>query len=63
MNQYLEEIGFDGQKDFNDYGTHTNVLGAKKVTEFFEEYLAPYNGKMPSENIIEAIENKINHAE
>ena len=31
--------------------------------KFFEEYLAPYNGKMPSENIIEAIENKINHAE
>jgi len=31
--------------------------------KFFEEYLAPYNGKMPSENIIEAIENKINNAE
>ena len=31
--------------------------------KFFEEYLAPFNGKMPSENIIEAIENKINHAQ
>lgn len=30
--------------------------------QFFEKYLAPYNGKMPSENIIEAIENKINNA-
>lgn len=39
MNQYRDEMGFDGQTDFNDYGTHTNVLGAKKVTEFFEKYL------------------------
>ena len=30
--------------------------------KFFAQYLAPYNGKMPSENIIEAIENKINNA-
>jgi len=30
--------------------------------QFFETYLAPYNGKMPSENIIEAIENKIKNA-
>ena len=39
MNQYLDEIGFDGQTDFNDYGTHTNVLGAYKVTSWFENYI------------------------
>ena len=39
MNQHLEEIGFDGLVDFKDYGTHTNVNGAVKVTDFFEGYI------------------------
>ncbi len=39
MNQYTDEIGIDYSMDFNDYGTHTNVLGSYKVTKWFEEYL------------------------
>ncbi len=39
MNQYTDEIGLNFEEDFNDYGTHTNILGAEKVTEFFEQYL------------------------
>lgn len=46
MNQYIDEIGFDGQTDFTDYGTHTNVLGSNKVTEFFEEYIAENYGSL-----------------
>ncbi len=39
MNQHLQEIGFDGLVDFRDYGTHTNVDGAVKVTDWFENYI------------------------
>ncbi len=39
MNQYVDEIGIDYSMDFNDYGTHTNVLGSYKITKWFEEYL------------------------
>ncbi len=39
LNQYYEEIGIDGDRDFNDYGNHTNASGAQKVTAFFENYL------------------------
>ena len=39
MNKYKDEIGIDFERDFRDYGTHTNVLGAEKVTDFFEDYL------------------------
>ncbi len=39
LNQYYEEIGIDGDRDFNDYGNHTNASGAQKVTAFFEKYL------------------------
>ena len=37
--QHLQEIGFDGLLDFRDYGTHTNVDGAVKVTNWFEDYI------------------------
>jgi hypothetical protein len=39
MNQHLEEMDFDGLTDFRDYGTHTNVDGAVKVTDWFEDYI------------------------
>jgi hypothetical protein len=39
MNQYTDEMGLLFEEDFNDYGTHTNILGAEKVTNFFEQYL------------------------
>jgi hypothetical protein len=50
--RFLEEVVLKG-----------NDLLKESREKFFEEYLAPFNGKMPSENIIEAIENKINHAQ
>ena len=39
MNCHLDEIGIDFQTDIRDYGTHTNVIGAEKVTRWFEGYL------------------------
>ena len=39
MDQYVDEIGLDYDVDFKDYGTHTNIVGAYKVTKFFEDYL------------------------
>ena len=39
MNQHVDEIGIDYDVDFKDYGTHTNVVGAYKVTKWFEDYL------------------------
>jgi hypothetical protein len=39
MNRHLDEIGLDYSKDIRDYGTHTNVSGAEKVTTFLEKYL------------------------
>lgn len=40
MNQHLEEIGFDEATDYKDGGTHTNIVGADKVTVWFEDYLS-----------------------
>ena len=39
MNQYVDEIGIDNDVDYKDYGTHTNIVGAYKVTKWFEDYL------------------------
>ncbi len=39
MNHHLDEIGLDFETDIRDYGTHTNVLGAEKITTYFESYL------------------------
>ncbi len=39
MNQHQDEIGLDYASDFKDYGTHTNVAGASKVTDYFEKYI------------------------
>lgn len=39
MNQHTDEIGIVFEEDFRDYGTHTNVVGAMKVTDYFESYL------------------------
>ena len=40
MNQHLDEIGFDETADYKDGGTHTNIVGADKVTVWFEDYLS-----------------------
>ena len=40
MNQHLDEIGFDEATDYKDGGTHTNIVGADKVTVWFEDYLS-----------------------
>ncbi len=46
MNRHLDEIGLDFATDIRDYGTHTNVLGAEKITDYFENYLKEnYVGK------------------
>lgn len=37
-NQYIEEIGLDGDTDFWDR-KHTNVIGAEKVTRFVGNYI------------------------
>ncbi len=39
MNLHYDEIGLDFAEDFADYGSHTNAVGAEKVTSFFEQYL------------------------
>ena len=39
MNGYAEEMGIDFERDFRDYGTHTNAVGADKVTTWFEAYI------------------------
>ncbi len=39
MNRYKDEIGIDFSADFRDFGTHTNINGAEKVTAWFENYL------------------------
>ena len=39
MNQYVDEMGVDFEKDIRDYGTHVNVVGAEKITDWFENYL------------------------
>ena len=40
MNKHLDEIGFDEATDYKDGGTHTNIVGADKVTVWFEDYLS-----------------------
>ena len=39
MNRHIDEMGLDFSRDIRDYGTHTNVAGAEKVTTFLEHYL------------------------
>lgn len=39
MNRHLDEIELDFSTDIRDYGTHTNVLGAEKITDYLEKYL------------------------
>ncbi len=39
MNRHIDEIGLDFERDIRDYGTHTNVVGAVKVTDYLEKYL------------------------
>ena len=39
MNRHLDEIGLDFERDIRDFGTHTNVSGAEKVTDYLEQYL------------------------
>ena len=40
MNKHLDEIGFDETTDYKDGGTHVNIVGADKVTVWFEDYLS-----------------------
>ena len=40
MNQHRDEIGYDESTDSKDGGTHMNIVGADKVTMWFEEYLS-----------------------
>lgn len=39
MNNYYDEIGIVFEEDFADYGSHTNVIGAEKCTDFLKSYL------------------------
>ena len=39
MNRHIDEMGLDFSRDIKDYGTHTNVAGADKVSTFLEQYL------------------------
>ena len=39
MNEYYNELELDFERDFSDYGIHTNAVGAKKCTQFLGEYL------------------------
>jgi len=39
MNRHIEEMDLDFQTDIRDYGTHTNIVGAEKITNWFENYL------------------------
>lgn len=39
MNNYYDDIGIVFEEDFADYGSHTNVVGADKCTDFLREYL------------------------
>lgn len=39
FNNYYEELGIAFEEDFADYGSHTNVIGAEKCTEYLEKYL------------------------
>ncbi len=39
MNKHMDEMGLDFATDNRDFGTHLNVLGAEKATDWFEEYL------------------------
>ena len=39
MNRYIDEMNLDFSRDIKDYGTHTNVAGADKVSTFLEQYL------------------------
>ncbi|MCR5179312.1 MAG: SGNH/GDSL hydrolase family protein [Lachnospiraceae bacterium] len=39
MNSVVDEIGLDYELDFNDYGNHTNALGAAKVTAWLGSWL------------------------
>ena len=39
MNRHLDDIGLEFDTDIRDYGTHTNVLGAEKITNYFENYI------------------------
>ena len=39
MNNYYEEIGLVFEEDFADYGSHTNVVGTEKCTDFLRDYL------------------------
>ncbi|MCR5304073.1 MAG: glycosyltransferase [Lachnospiraceae bacterium] len=39
LNDHMDEIGIDPQRDMADYGTHVNALGAEKVTRYFGKLL------------------------
>ncbi len=39
MNRHIDEMDLDFSRDIRDYGTHTNVSGADKVSTYFEQYL------------------------
>jgi len=39
MNDYYDEIGIVFEEDFDDYASHTNVVGAEKCTTFLKNYL------------------------
>ncbi len=39
MNDYYEELGIVFEEDFADYGSHTNIIGAEKCTDFLKDYL------------------------
>ncbi|WP_026521645.1 hypothetical protein [Butyrivibrio sp. VCB2001] len=39
MNLYVDEMGLDFEKDIRDYGTHVNIVGGEKITDWFENYL------------------------
>lgn len=40
MNQNYDATGIDFESDFSDYGVHTNAVGAAKITDYFETYIA-----------------------
>jgi len=39
MNQYVDDIDLEYDRDFSDYGIHTNASGARKCTDFLGKYL------------------------
>lgn len=39
MNKHYDDIDIDFEKDFSDYGTHTNAVGEAKCTKYLADYL------------------------